>query len=302
MRIGMAVIGCVFLLAGCQKAAQDTTGTTAAAAGDCNLKVGWDPWEPYQYQDADGTMRGMDVEIVRELAQGAGCHVIFTRGAWKELLAGVKDGTVDVLMAATPTDERKAYASFSPSYRRESFVVLTRTADAATLGNLDVAELVKAGKHIGLTDGYYYGEAVTSVIQSDESRSAFVLAPVAELNYTKLVAGELDALIDDPNVAAAIVKRKGLVAQVMRSSADITSGDVSFMFSKKSVPEATVSRFNASLTARRGDGSLERLMARYQGGLMVAPAMSSSSGARGVSAMGGGRGVSSSATLGVPLP
>lgn len=283
MRIGTAVIGCLLLLAGCQKAAEDSSGSTAAvaAAGDCTLKVGWDPWEPYQYQDADGTVRGMDVEIVRDLAKGAGCGVTFTRGAWKELLAGVQAGTVDVLMAATPTDERKSYAAFSPSYRRESFVVLTRASDADTDGPLDLEKLVREGKRIGLTDGYYYGEAVTSVIQADASRAAFVLAPVAELNYTKLVAGELDALIDDPNVAAAIVKRKGFGDQVMRSSTDITSGDVSFMFSKKSVPAATVSKFNASLTARRGDGSLERLMSRYQGGLLIAPALG---GARGISA------------------
>lgn len=282
MRIQIAVIGALLLLAGCQKAAEGPSETLAAAATDCTLKVGWDPWEPYQYQDADGTMRGMDVEIVRELAKGAGCGVSFTRGAWKELLAGVKDGTVDVLMAATPTDDRQVYASFSPSYRRESFVVLTRSSDESSLGAVDLGRMVKAGKRIGLTDGYYYGEAVTSVIQADESRSAFVLAPVAELNYTKLVSGELDALIDDPNVAAAIVKRKGLGDQVMRSSTDITSGDVSFMFSKKSVPESTVWKFNSSLVARRGDGSLERLIARYQGGLMMAPAM------------GGGRGMSAS--------
>jgi polar amino acid transport system substrate-binding protein len=281
MRIGMAVFGCLFLLAGCQRAEGPATDL-ALAGGGCTLKVGWDPYEPYQYQDADGTMRGMDVEIVRDLAQNAGCNVSFTRGAWKDLLAEMKDGSIDVLMAATVTPDREAYAAFSPAYRRESFVVLTRAADATTLGNLDLDKLVKAGKHIGITDGYYYGDQVTAVIQGDESRSAFVLSPVAELNYTRLVAGELDALIDDPNVAAAIVKRKGLGEQVMRSSTDITSGDVSFMFSKKTVPAARVSKFNEALVARRGDGSLERLIARYQGGLMIAPAMG---GGRGVSAL-----------------
>src|SRR5687767_4107109 len=53
MRIRIAVIGALLLLAGCQQAAEGPSETLAAAATDCTLKVGWDPWEPYQYQDAD---------------------------------------------------------------------------------------------------------------------------------------------------------------------------------------------------------------------------------------------------------
>lgn len=282
-RNGFAVVGCLLLLAACQKAGNAPAVETASAAPDgaCNLKVGWDPWEPYQYEDADGSVRGMDVDIVRDLAKGAGCGVTFTRGNWKDLLGGVKAGTVDILMAATPTDDRQAYAAFSPSYRRETFVVLTRVADASSLGAMDLPALVKAGKRIGLTDGYYYGDAVTSIVQADTTRSAFVLAPVVELNYNRLVAGEIDALIDDPNVAAAVLRRKGLTEKVVRNTTDINSGDVSFMFSRKSVPEATVWKFNSALVARRGDGTLDRLMARYQGGLQTAPAMG---GGAGVSA------------------
>lgn len=267
MRIGTAVTACLLLgLSACQR--QDSSPVAAApaapAAGACTLSVGWDPWEPYQYEDADGSMRGLDVEIVRQLATDAGCDTRFVRGNWKDLLAQVREGGVQVLLAATPTPERESYARFSTPYRRESFVLYTREADAAALGSLDLAQLVHAGRRIGVTDGYYYGEAVTALISDDATRAAFVFAPVVELNYTRLAGGEVDALLDDAFVAAALLRRKGIGDQLKRHPGEINTGEVSLMYSKKGVAEDLAKKLDAALAVRKSDGSLGRMIAKYQ--------------------------------------
>ena len=263
----LAPLALSLTLAACQ---QQTAADTQVAAAPptpqpCKLRVGWDPWEPYQYQDADGSMRGLDVEIIRRIADDAGCEVEFVRGNWGELLGQLRGGEVHVLMAATPTEERRAFAHFSPPYRSESFALYTRAGDAGDFAGAGLAELVAQDKRIAVTDGYYYGEAATQLILGDETRKAFVSAPVVELNYTRLVDGEVDALLDDPFVAAAVLRRKGLDEQIAQHPLQIHSGEVSLMYSQAGVDEAVLKRLDRALMQLRTDGTLEQMTARYRG-------------------------------------
>lgn len=255
------------LLAACQReSAADTQSAAAtAAAPPCKLRVGWDPWEPYQYQSADGSMQGLDVEIIRQIAADAGCELAFIRGNWGELLGRLREAEIHVLMAATPTEDRRAFAHFSPAYRSESFALYTRAEDAEAYAKLGLAELVGQGRRIAVTDGYYYGEAATQLILGDETGKAFISAPLVELNYTRLIDGEVDALLDDPFVAAAVLRRKGLDQRITRHPLQIHSGEVSLMYSQAGVEEAVLKRLDRALMQRKTDGTLSKLIAKYQG-------------------------------------
>lgn len=252
------------LLGACQRE-QAAETQTAAAPPPCKLRVGWDPWEPYQYESADGSMLGLDVDIMRLIAADVGCDVDFVRGNWGDLLGRLREGEIHVLMAATPTEERRAFAHFSPSYRSESFALYTRAEDAEAYAALGLAQLIAQGRRIAVTDGYYYGEVATPLILGEETGKAFVSAPVVELNYTRLIDGEVDALLDDPFVAAAVLRRKGLDERVTRHPLQIHSGEVSMMYSKAGVDEAVLRRLDRALMQRKTDGSLAKLIDRYQG-------------------------------------
>lgn len=253
------------LLAACQRQPATDTQSAAAAPQPCKLRVGWDPWEPYQYESADGSMQGLDVEIIRQIAVDAGCELDFIRGNWGELLGRLREGEIHVLMAATPTEERRAFAHFSPSYRSESFALYTRAADVGAFAPLGLAELIAQGRRIAVTDGYYYGEAATQLILGEQTGAAFVSAPLVELNYTRLVDGEVDALLDDPFVAAAVLRRKGLDQDIARHPLQIHSGEVSLMYSQAGVDEAVLKRLDRALMQRKTDGTLAQMIAKYQG-------------------------------------
>ncbi len=72
-------------------------------AEDCTLVVGWDPWEPYQYQDLGGELRGLDVELIEGLASRIGCQTRFLASDWASLLKMLKKGDVNMLPGATMT-------------------------------------------------------------------------------------------------------------------------------------------------------------------------------------------------------
>ncbi len=238
--------------------------TLAKSASPCELTVGWDPWEPYQYEDADGSVRGLDIEIMQQLAADAGCRLRFKKGNWSDLLADLKQGSVQVLLSATPLAERRTYAHFSPPYRSETFALYSRAEDADALRGQALSQLVLEGRRIGIVDDYYYGEVASQLIHGEVTRGAFVPATMVEINYGRLLSGEIDALLDDPFVAAAVLRRKGMTERVVRHPLEISSNEVSIMYSRAGVPEALAQKLDAALTLRKGNGTLQALIDKYR--------------------------------------
>ena len=265
----------VLLLSACGQQGSDTpppaqTAEPAATAEapstkPCNLTVGWDPWEPYRYEAVDGEVAGMDVDLVRLIAKGADCTVRFKRGNWRDLLVALKAGQVDVLMAATATEERKAFARFSEPYRNEVFALMTRSENREAHTGRTVGALARAGLTIGVTDGYFYGDPIHDLMADPELESRFLLAAVPELNFRRLLDSQVDVVLGDPYVATAVLRRNGRTADVARLPDDVRAGPVSFMYSKFSVPTDEVARMDRALTAAKADGSIEAILARYLG-------------------------------------
>lgn len=256
----------LFLMAGLLAAcgAQDEQPPVSAAP-PCTLTVGWDPWEPYQFATVDGSVAGLDVEIATLLAGDIGCELRYRRGEWGELLAELREGRVDMLLAATPVAERKAFAHFSAPYRRERFVVYTRPELEGRLRGKTLEEIAAEGLRIGITSGYYYGEAVSKLAFESEFSDRFLSAPVPDLNYWRLLDGTVDAIIADPVALSAFVRRKGFEGRFVRLPIEVSSGDVALMFSRASVDEALVRRFDEALVRRKANGSITRIIDRYGG-------------------------------------
>jgi polar amino acid transport system substrate-binding protein len=238
------------------------TARTAGAAGFCQLTMGWDPWEPYHYVDAAGEEKGLDVELVTAIADGAGCHLSFERDSWANLLKRVADGEIDLISGATRTAEREDYAWFSEPYRQEVFVLFTRSdADERFPGSTLRAKL-EGGLRLGVTDAYLYGGEVETLRDDPDFAGAFVVASIGETNVTRLVDGEIDGFLEDRFVAAAVVRRRGLEGTV-DAELVVSSNDVRLMFSKSSVDQVLVERFNESMRALRAGGEFDAIQSRY---------------------------------------
>lgn len=266
------LIGLVALVTGlsaCQQAespakAADNDVADAAGPPACELRVGWDPWEPYQYADADGTVRGLDVEIANLLTEDAGCNTRYVRGEWGLLLSQLRSGEVDMLLAGTVLPERESYAYFSKPYREETFAVFVRGDSLDQLREMNIMEIAAAGHKVGITEGYFYGEEINEQAYEGEHANAFVPAPFAELNYWRLLDGTTDALLDDPFVGVSVIRRKGWENRIVRHPQVLRSGAVSLMFSRDSVDQALVEHIDQALLARKADGSIDRVVGKYR--------------------------------------
>ena len=231
----------------------------------CELNVGWNPYEPYQYADPDGNVRGLDLDLVSALAKQAGCSVRFTQDEWSKLLKGVQTGNIDVLTGATQTTERDKYAHFSKPYRDETFVLFVRNGESEKWLAESIEEMVRDKKmRIGLVDGYVYGDEVDDLLGNADYVKLFISAPFSESHAANLLDNKIDGLLEDPFVGAAMVKRKVLGERLTKLNFILNRGQVSLMFSKASVTQERVATFDSAIDAIKANGEFDAIMKRYR--------------------------------------
>ena len=266
------VIALSFLMVGCDNAAQNTMPpaepkpqpvAAAEPTPSCELTMGLDAWEPYQYMTVGNEVAGLDVELVQAVTDEMQCSLNVVQGSWVELLTQLRDGEVDFVMGASKTDDRQEFAYFSTPYRQERFQLYVRNEDA----NLPLDSLksfIEAGHKVGVVNEYYYGDDVAALYADENLRNKFVGAIISELNMARLLDEEVDGLLEDSFVGASILRRKGLDKYIQPHAISLGSSDVYVMFSKSSVTEQQVEQFNAGLAKIRQNGQYNQIIDKYR--------------------------------------
>jgi polar amino acid transport system substrate-binding protein len=258
----VSLLGCKPAEQGKISAAVPEPVAKPAEKANCELTMGMDAWEPYQYMTVGNNVAGLDVELVQHVTADMGCQLNVVQGSWLELLTLLKDGEVDFVLGASKTEEREAFAYFSEPYRQERFQLYVRQ-EQADLPYDNIKAFVEAGHKVGVVNEYYYGDEVAALYADETLRTKFVGAIISELNMARLLDEEIDGLLEDSFVGASILRRKGLDKYISAHSISLGSSDVYVMFSKVSVPQARVEQFNTGLALLRSTGKYREIMDKY---------------------------------------
>jgi polar amino acid transport system substrate-binding protein len=265
------VVALTFLTVGCEPAQQNDMTTQQPAPEpvaavepkpSCELTMGVDAWEPYQYMKVGDVVAGLDVELVQAVAVDMQCSLNVVQGSWLELLKLLREGEVDFVMGASKTEERLEFAHFSTPYRQERFQLYVRS-EHADLPVDNLKSFVEAGHKVGVVNEYYYGDEVAELYADDNLRTQFVGAIISELNMARLLDEEIDGLLEDSFVGASILRRKGLDKYIQPHTISLGSSDVFVMFSKASVSQQQVEQFNAGLAKLRDSGGYSQIVDKY---------------------------------------
>lgn len=228
----------------------------------CNMTMGIDAWEPYQYMTVGDTVAGLDVELVQAVVETMNCKLDVVQGSWMELLTLLREGKVDFVMGASKTEDRLEFAYFSDSYRQERFQLYVRL-EHANLPITDLKSFVEAGHKVGVVNEYYYGDEVAALYADETLRTKFIGAIISELNMARLLDEEIDGLLEDSYVGASLLRRKGLDKYIQPHNISLGASDVYVMFSKLSVTEPQVQQFNAGLSQIRENGTYNKIVEKY---------------------------------------
>jgi two-component system sensor histidine kinase EvgS len=121
-RLGLLFTACMLL-------AWPAAATTATAPAGSVVRYGvLASFPPYQVWPQDAPPGGADVELVRELARGAGIALELVRYAeFQDLERDLKAGRIQLASSMARTPERELNFIFTPPYTRVALALVTRT-------------------------------------------------------------------------------------------------------------------------------------------------------------------------------
>lgn len=230
---------------------------------ECSFKLGIDVWEPYQFVDVNGDVRGIDIELVSSVINDMGCSAEYVQGTWVSLLEDLRNGDVDILLGASKTEAREKFAYFSVPYRMEEFSLYIRKDDPKSAAYANINEFIENGSKIGVVGDYYYGENISTLIDDEQNSEQFVFGIMGELNIARLLDMDIDVFIEDNFVGASLLRRKALGELIVEHGYTIKTGNIYVMFARSSINEAQVASFNSAMSTFKNSEQYSNIVEKY---------------------------------------
>lgn len=222
-----------------------------------------DEWCPYNCEP--GSQRpGYMVEIARIALAKAGHTLTYAVMPWSRALAESQAGRIDGVLGASRDEyESGVYPKASLGNNKVVLAMLPEKAKSFSYTGVESLKTLRIG---GVQNYSYDGGAIDDYLASDAAKGKVEMISGSELqsqNLRKLLAGRVDAVIDDENVlrlALADLKPVPEVAFVPL----LEDGDVSIGFSAaKPDAESHAKLIDETLVELRASGELGKILAKY---------------------------------------
>ncbi|TQV75269.1 amino acid ABC transporter substrate-binding protein [Aliikangiella marina] len=213
----------------------------------CQLKYAWTEFPPFMVP-AKNKPTGAQIKLAEWVANEMGCQVNFINLNWKESIAAIESGDIDLMGRASITSERSEFARFSTSYRDEVLVLTVRKGESQTLQYRNMEDLFKRGFRLGILRGGYFGEELEPILAKPEFADNIIKhAKEGEL-LTSLKNKVIDGFFEEPFIIDNAVMTQSLYSEFEEYPIEMLVGKVHFMFSKQTVSDNQVKRFNEALS------------------------------------------------------
>jgi len=235
-----------------------------AAAHPCKLKMGWEPWEPYQYINKNNKVSGFDVELMTAVLAEMGCELELIHNPWKRLLKEIESGRIDIVAGTTITIERKLWGHFSLAYREETRVLfgLKESFERHRLNSLE--DIINTNFQLGINRGSYNGEQFKILMNEPKFNRQVQFVNTEKQNVKKLLAkNRIDGFIGDLISGVILLRNEGMLDEVEIHPMEIFSSEIHFLFSKKTSNNEFIELFNESLVKLKVNGTYETIKQKY---------------------------------------
>lgn len=212
-------------------------------------------YAPFEFKDSDQTYKGLDVDIINEVAKRSGWTMNQSFPGFDAAVNAVQAGSADALMAGTTiTEPRKKVFTFSDPYFDTKIVIATTKSNTIS----------KYEELNGKTVGVKNGTAAQTFLEENKDKYGYTLKTfdTGDLMYNSLSAGSVDAVMDDEAVIQYAIQ------QGQDLSIDIAGeaiGSFGFSVKKGSQYEYLVEDFNKALAAMKEDGTYEQIINKWLG-------------------------------------
>ena len=237
----------------------------ATAACSKPVSVGWSAWAPYQQQDDNGTMTGIDISLIRAILEQAGCKYAFRQMPWKRVVAEIQAGTLDLALGASLTPEREQFAYFTKPYRREYMVLFMRQRD---IPQRPLARLADVTSHLTLRfaalRGSWYGEEFDHLQKNDDTfQRQLHLNNDYILLFKWLAIGRMDVVVNDLYNGLSLIRQLEKEDVIGVHPLIVNDNFVHFMLSRKTMTQSDVEVINSANSHLRDKGLHKEIFSRH---------------------------------------
>ncbi len=238
--------------------------STLTSTGDASAKatpvkatykiVADSSFAPFDFQDDAGNYVGIDMELIKAIADQQGFKIEISNPGFDAALNAVQAGQADAVIAGMSiTDARKKIFDFSDPYYTSNILLAVKKGDKVT----SYADL--SGKTIGAKNG------TASYAWLDEHVSEYGYSikvfDEGSTMYDSLNSGSIDGLMDDEAVLRyAIQQGRNFEAPLPGEK----SGEYGFAVKTGTNPEL-IQMFNNGLAALKESGEYDAIIDKYLG-------------------------------------
>lgn len=235
----------------------------ASSAWACTLRLAPEEWPPYFYHNDKAVLGGVDYELLLAILDRAGCILRLEKEmppARRNVL--FQQGKLDLLMAASATEERRGFARFSLPYRQETVGLFTVPEKLEKYRSIDSFQDILALRASLLAPrlGFYGDDYLRAqpLLHAAGRHSTF---GSFEQGVKMLEAGRGDLIMGDANA----LRHTARLYNVKLVALPFTPyrAPVHLMLNAASTTQAQLERINQAITQLEQNGALAAIRARY---------------------------------------
>ncbi|HEM3194355.1 ABC transporter substrate-binding protein/permease [Streptococcus suis] len=249
---------------GSSTASAETTDYSSrlTLTGDANTKatpvkssytiVADSSFAPFEYQDENADYVGIDMELIKAIAEQQGFTITIQNPGFDAALNAVQAGQADAVIAGMSiTDARKEIFDFSDAYYTSNILLAVKNgSDITSYENL-------SGKTVGAKNG----TASYTFLEENKDKYGYTLKAFDEASgmYDSLNSGSIDALMDDEAVLLYAIQQGRDFATPIPGE---KSGEYGFAVKKGTNPEL-IEMFNNGMAALVASGKYDEILNKY---------------------------------------
>ncbi len=228
------------------------------AGGNADYVIATDKgFSPFEFQDADGNIVGIDMDILAAIAEDQDFTYDLQYVGWDAAIAACQAGQANGMIAgASITDERKASGwIFSDGYYDATQGMAVAT-DSAITGFADLA-----GKKVAVKNGTMSNQYAESI--KNEYGFEVVTFSTSPDMYQAVMGGQVDACLDDTPILKYNIK----IGELDMKYVDGTENEpAQYGFAIfDAANQDLVDKFNKGLENIKANGTYDEIIAKYLG-------------------------------------
>ena len=225
-----------------------------------SITVGWETWYPYQYQDNNNQLIGLDVFILNAIAEKISANLAYIELPWIRHLMYVETGEINIAMGSSKNKEREKYAYFTDPYRVEKVRLFVMKGKEKEIDLVTLADVIGSNHILGVERGYFYGEEYTYLRTRPNFKNHFNEVTDLSQNVKMLLKGNIDGLLADPVAMNTYIEMFNLQGKFEQHSLYIYQAEIYFMLSKSSMSLEDVTKFNHAIAELKNSGKIKQLI------------------------------------------